>query len=346
MTPDTGLIVAALFAALLRATVPILFAALAGTVSERAGVINIGLEGLMLVAAFFGVMGSVWAPQWLPGAGAGVHAMLGAAIGLGASVALALLLGLTHLRWGADLIVAGIGINLLAAGATVFLLTLWAGDKGSTAQLTSLALPALHIPGLAGWPLLDALLNGDDRRGHHVLLWAGLAAVPLLHALLAHTRFGLRLRATGERPEAALAAGVAVDHVRYAALALSGLLAGCGGLYLSMGYLTLFQADMTGGRGFIALAAVFLGGRTPLGAFAASLLFGACAVGATQLGLLDWPPQAVQMLPALATLAAMVIFGWQRQRRARRRAAADFARWQSSTVPATTPVTTSATPAS
>ena len=330
MSPDFGLLAAALFAALLRATVPILFAALAGTVSERAGVVNVGLEGLMGVAAFFGVMGTVWAPQWLPGAGAGVHVALGAAIGLAASVALALLLGLTHLRWGADLIVAGIGLNLLAAGATVFLLALWAGDKGSTAQLASLALPALHVPGFADWPRLDALLNGDDRRGHHGLAWAGLAAVPLLHALLAHTRFGLRLRAAGESPEAARAAGVDVDAVRYAALALSGLLAGCGGLYLSMGYLTLFQADMTGGRGFIALAAVFLGGRTPLGAFAASLLFGACAVGATQLGLLDWPPQAVQMLPALATLAAMVFFGWRRQRRLRQREAADFARWRAS----------------
>ena len=318
MSPDLGLLAAALFAALLRATVPILFAALAGTVSERAGVVNVGLEGLMGVAAFFGVMGTVWAPQWLPGAGAGVHVALGAAIGLAASVALALLLGLTHLRWGADLIVAGIGLNLLAAGATVFLLALWAGDKGSTAQLASLALPALHVPGFADWPRLDALLNGDDRRGHHGLAWAGLAAVPLLHALLAHTRFGLR------------AAGVDVDAVRYAALALSGLLAGCGGLYLSMGYLTLFQADMTGGRGFIALAAVFLGGRTPLGAFAAALLFGACAVGATQLGLLDWPPQAVQMLPALATLAAMVFFGWRRQRRLRQREAADFERWRAS----------------
>ncbi len=331
MTPDDGLALSALLAALLRATAPILLAALAGMVSERAGVINVGLEGLMLVAAFFGVMGSVWA---MPASGAAGSAgawppLAGALLGLGAAVALALLLGWCHLRWGADLIVAGIGINLLAGGATVFLLVLWAGDKGSTARLVSAALPALHLPGLGGWPLLDGLLNGDDHRGHHVLVWAAFAAVPLLQALLMHTRFGLRLRAAGEAPEAAAAAGLAVPRLRYAALALSGLLAGLGGLYLGMGYLTLFQADMSGGRGFIALAAVFLGGRTPLGVLGASLLFGACAVAATRLGALALPPQAVQMLPALATLLALLLAGWQRRRRRQRAMAASFERWQS-----------------
>ncbi|HSW04075.1 ABC transporter permease [Aquabacterium sp.] len=324
-----GMMATALLAALWRATAPILLAALAGMVSERAGVINVALEGLMLVAAFFGVMGSVWAAQGLPAWPPALHATLGALLGLAASVALALLLGLCHLRWGADLIVAGIGINLLAAGATVFLLVLWAGDKGSTAHLASAALPALHLPGFTAWPWLDSLLNGDDRRGHHGLVWVAFAAVPLLHALLMHTRFGLRLRASGEAPEAAAAAGLPVDRLRYAALALSGLLAGLGGLYLSMGYLTLFQADMSGGRGFIALAAVFLGGRTPLGVLGAALLFGACAVAATQLGLLNLPPQAVQMLPALATLAAMLLFGLRQRLLWRRREAASLARWQS-----------------
>nr|WP_246312436.1 ABC transporter permease [Aquabacterium terrae] len=315
---------------MLRATAPILFAALAGMLSERAGVINIGLEGLMLVAAFFGVMGSVWAPAWFPAWPIGTQLLFAALLGLSASVALALLLGVCHLRFGADLIVAGIGINLLAAGATVFLMVLWTGDKGSTAQLVSLALPALHVPGLDVWPLLDALLNGDDRRGHHLLVIAALLAVPLLHGLLMHTRFGLRLRAVGEHPDAARAAGIGVEGMRYAALAGSGLLAGLGGLYLGMGHLTLFQADMTGGRGFMALAAVFLGRRAPLGVLLAALLFGACMVAATQLGRFELPPQAVQMLPALATLAALVLFALHERRRERRRLAASFKRWRSS----------------
>ena len=331
-TPDASghdlLLIAGLLAALLRATAPILFAALAGVVSERAGVINIALEGLMLVAAFFGVIGSAWAPQLMPGWPAWSHALAGAALGLSAATALALLLGLCHLQFGADLIVAGIGINLLAAGATVFLMVLWTGDKGSTAHLASLALPTLHIPGLQAWPLLDVLANGDDRRGHPLLVLAALAAAPLLHWVLLHTRFGLRLRAAGEHAEAARATGISVVRVRYAALALSGLLAGLGGLYLSMGYLTLFQADMTGGLGFIALAAVFLGARQPLGVLAAALLFGACAVAATQLGLMNLPPQAVQMLPALATLATMVLFSLRQQYRQRRTMAASFERWQ------------------
>lgn len=333
MTPEVSgldwIATAALLAALLRATAPILFAALAGVVSERAGVINIGLEGLMLVAAFFGVIGSAWAPQLAPAWPAWSHALAGAGLGLAAAMALALLLGVCHLEFGADLIVAGIGINLLAAGATVFLMVLWTGDKGSTAHLASLALPTLHIPGMAGWPLLDVLMNGDDRRGHPLLVLGALAAAPLLHGVLMHTRFGLRLRAAGEHREAARAAGVQVKRVRYAALALSGALAGLGGLYLSMGYLTLFQADMTGGRGFIALAAVFLGARQPLGVLAAALLFGACAVAATQLGLMSLPPQAVQMLPALATLATMVLFSLRQRHLQRRQLAASFERWQS-----------------
>ncbi|HET7867383.1 MAG TPA: ABC transporter permease, partial [Burkholderiaceae bacterium] len=202
--------------------------------------------------------------------------------------------------------------NLLAAGLTVFLLVTLVGDKGSTAGLHSPALPALHIPGLAGMPALDMLLNGDGGHGHHVLVYAAFLAVGGLWVFLIHTRYGTWLRAVGENPQAALGAGIPVKRVRYAALLLSGGFAGLGGIYLSMGYLTLFQADMSAGRGFLALAAVFLGARRPLGTLGAALLFGATAVLATQLGALALPTQVVYMVPPFITLCALVFAGRRR----------------------------------
>jgi ABC-type uncharacterized transport system permease subunit len=304
-----ALLAATLFVAVLRATTPILFAALGGLVSDLAGSINVALEGLMLIAAFFGVLGSVYAGQWLPGLPVWAHAWIGCAAGLAAALLVTAMLGFFHLELGADLIVAGIAINLLAAGLTVFLLVTIVGDKGSTAGLRSPALPSLHVPGLAGLPALDTLLNGDGGHGHHVLVYAAFLAVAGLWLFLTRTRYGTWLRAVGENPNAALGAGIPVKRVRYLALLLSGALAGLGGIYLSMGYLTLFQADMSAGRGFLALAAVFLGARRPLGTLGASLLFGASTVLATQLGAIDLPTQVVYMVPPFITICALVFAG-------------------------------------
>jgi ABC-type uncharacterized transport system permease subunit len=312
MTMDLAawaLLGATLFVAVLRATTPILFAALGGLVSDLAGSINVALEGLMLIAAFFGVLGSVYAGQWLPGLPVWAHAWIGCAAGLAAALLVTAMLGFFHLELGADLIVAGIAINLLAAGLTVFLLVTIVGDKGSTAGLHSPSLPSLHIPGFEDLPALDTLLNGDGGHGHHVLVYAAFLAVAGLWAFLTRTRYGAWLRAVGENPNAALGAGIPVKRVRYLALLMSGALAGLGGIYLSMGYLTLFQADMSAGRGFLALAAVFLGARRPLGTLGASLLFGASTVLATQLGALDLPTQVVYMVPPFITICALVFAG-------------------------------------
>ena len=260
-----NLLAAAVFAAWLRASAPLMWAALGALVSELAGVINVGIEGLMLVAAFFGVAASAWVAIGWPHGGPAVAAAAGALAGLSAAVVLALALGWFHLRLGADLIVAGIVLNLLAAGATVALLALLSGDRGSSAGLASAVLPTLHIPGLAALPMLDAWVNGDGRQGHHVLVHGAWLAALVLGWTLRHTRWGAHLRAVGENPEAARAAGLPVVRLQYTALALGGALAGVGGRYLSMGSHSLFQADMTGGRGFLALAAVFLGVRRPRG---------------------------------------------------------------------------------
>ncbi|MES2941655.1 MAG: ABC transporter permease, partial [Pseudomonadota bacterium] len=152
-------------------------------------------------------------------------------------------------------------------------------------------------------------VNGENGRGHHVLVHAAFLVASALALAIYRTPWGLRLRAVGENPDAARAAGISIKKMQYAALAASGLLAGLGGIYLSMGYLNLFQADMAGGRGFLALAAVFLGARRPFGTLAAAVLFGASAVLAAQLGLLQIPSQVVYVIPPLVTVAAMVILG-------------------------------------
>lgn len=321
MSPEllAGLVMAgAIFAAWLRAASPIILGALGAMVSDLAGVVNVGIEGLMLVAAFFGVIGSAYAPVWFPGSAPWCWPLVGAGLGLVAAVALALLLGAVHLELGADAVVAGIGVNMLAAGLTVFLMATISGDKGSTAGLRSYVLPTLKLPGLEDWPVLNAWLNGDGGLGHHVLIYTAFLAVGAVSVGLYRTRWGLRLRAVGENRDAAAAAGLPVKRLQYTALAISGLLAGLGGLYLSMGYLSLFQADMTAGRGFLALAAILLGARRPLGTLGAALLFGASSVLAAQLGLIHIPSQIVFMVPPVVTLLAMVIVHERRVRRERR----------------------------
>lgn len=319
MMPDL-LFLATLVGGVLRATTPLLFAALGGLVSELAGSINIALEGMMLVAAFFGVIVSAFSPHWFPDAPLWLHAWVGCAAGLAAAMSLAGLLAVFHLELGADLILAGIGVNLLAQGLTVFLLVAITGDKGSTAGLASFAMPSLHIPLVDAVPVLGALVNGDGLGGQSILVYGAFLAVLLLWFLLHRTVFGLHLRAAGESSDAALSAGLSVKRLRYAGLLSSGLLAGFGGIFLSMGYLTLFQADMVAGRGFLSLAAVFLGARRPVGILAACLLFGAAEMVAAQLGLYV-PSQVVFMVPPIVTIAALLLFNLRRRRVERRRTA-------------------------
>ncbi|MDE1990964.1 MAG: ABC transporter permease [Rhizobiaceae bacterium] len=316
-----GTFFGSLIAAILRASAPIILAAFGGLISDLAGSINIALEGIMLVAAFFGVIASAYSAIWFPGVPLWVHPWVGCLAGLISGVGIAGLLAVFHLELGADIIVSGVGINILASGLTVFLLVSITGDKGSTATLTSYALPSLHIPFVDGIPFFGTALNGDGFLGHNVVVYAALLATPMLSLLLYRTRFGLRLRAVGENPDAALAAGVSVKRLQYAALLFSGLLAGLGGIFLSMGYLTLFQADMTGGRGFLALAAVFLGGRRPLGTLVAAVVFGASTVFAAQLGSYNVPSQIVFMIPPILTIVALLFFNIRQKRRVNRRIA-------------------------
>jgi simple sugar transport system permease protein len=278
----------ALIASMLRFATPLLFAALGGIVSERSGVINIGLEGMMLTGAFFGVYGSDLLGSWVGGV---VVAVL-------AGGALALLHAAFSIHLRADQVVSGTAVNFLALGLTGYIFIDHYGDEGSPDTISRV--PDVNLPGLEHGFFGGAI-------GHaNLLTWIGLLAVPALTAYLFRTRGGLRLRAVGETPRAAETVGVGVIPTRYFAVTVSGMLAALGGAYLSVGFVGSFNENMTQGRGFIALAAVIFGKWKPLGALAATLLFGFSSALADRLPTFSESTATLfQALPYVLTLIAV-----------------------------------------
>ncbi len=250
-----------------RLATPLLLACLAGLFSERAGIFDIGLEGKMLAAAFFSaavasLSGSVW---------------IGLAAGIGASLALSALHGLASITFRGNQLISGVAINFLAAGMTVLIAQDWFSQGGRTPSLMGGArFEAITLPGadaLAHVPIIGPLY-AELISGHSVLVYIAFAAVPLSWWLLYRTRFGLRLRAVGENPAAVDTAGVSVVGLRYAAVAICGVLCGIAGAYLSTALQAGFVKEMSAGRGFIALAALIFAKWRPWHALYATLLFG------------------------------------------------------------------------
>jgi simple sugar transport system permease protein len=281
-----------LLASTIRNATPLAFAALGGLFSERAGVVNIGLEGLMLIAAFAGVAGATTSGS----------TMVGLGVALLAGAAFALVHAAATITFDADQIISGTAINLLALGGTGFLMVELYGAGGTSPRIDSVG--PLAVPGLSSIPVL-----GQGLFDQSPFVYALYLLVPLTWYVLYRTSFGLRLRAVGEVPEAVDAAGVSVTRLRYAGVVLSGLLAAGGGAFLSMSLLSAFTENMTVGRGFIALAALIFGRWNPLGAAAAAVLFGfAQALVNTGIGA-TVPPQLVESVPYLLTLVALAGVG-------------------------------------
>jgi simple sugar transport system permease protein len=294
-------LVGTLLGSTLRVATPLLLCALAGLLSERSGVIDIGLEGKMLFAAF--AAGSAGAVS-----GSAAVALLAACA---VTVALSWLHALACVSHRGDQVVSGVAINLIAAGLTVVLGIAWFGQGGQTPPLADSArLQAL-------WPGAGAALGpliGDGLLGHHALVYAALALVPAVWWGLFRTRFGLRLRAAGEHAAMVDAAGVSVQRLRYAALGLNGVLCGLAGASLVLAQNASFVPQMTAGRGFMALAAMIFGKWHPVGALGACLLFGFLDAVAIRLqgvvlpGLGEVPVAAVQALPYLMTVVLLAGF--------------------------------------
>jgi simple sugar transport system permease protein len=277
----------------LRVTTPILFATLAALISDKAGVMNIALEGIMLISALAGVYFSAIAGS--------------SAVGLLAAVVAGGLVGLflayCALKLKTNIILSGIAVNLMGGGGTVFALFLLTGDKGISSSLASKVLPKLAIPILKDIPVLGTMLSG-----HNVLTYTAFLFVVLVFIFLYKTPLGLRIRAVGENPDAAASVGIGVMKMQYLALVLSGMVAGFGGAYMSMGYVSWFSKNMTAGRGFIALAAEAMGGATPLGSMFTSLLFGFFDALSNTLQLMRIPSEFVNMIPYAATVIGLVIY--------------------------------------
>jgi len=285
---EANLGVVVVWSALLSATLvwatPLTFAAIGGMICERSGVVNIGLEGMMLSGAFFGALGADKFGSWPMG-------LLCAGIAGGAFALVHAYMSI-HLR--ADQIVSGTAINFLALGVTGYFFIQVYGANGTPGDIP-------RIPEMPGLGFLG------DVFGHlNLMIWLSFLLLILAHIFLFRTPAGLRIRAVGEHPRAADTVGISVYGVRYAAVVVSGVLAALGGAYLSIGYLGSFSENMTAGRGFIALAAVIFGNWRPFGAFAAALLFGASTALSFRLAQ-PWGNASVlfQALPYVLTLIAV-----------------------------------------
>jgi simple sugar transport system permease protein len=278
----------ALLAATIALATPLLFAALGELIGERAGVLNVGVEGLMLTGAFAGMVGSHLTGS--PSAG-----MLAAAV---AAVAVGAIFAVWVVTLDVDQVVAGVAVNLLAAGATGVLYRALFGTTGSA--LTVAVFAPLGIAPDVAWlaPLRQPAPT-----------YLALALVPLVWIFLFRTSAGLRLRAVGEAPHAAESVGVNVAATRFAAVVAGALLAGLGGGYLSLAYSNTFVEGMSAGRGFIALAIVVFGRWRPAGVLGGALLFGAATAGQFQLQAagVAVPYHLLLMLPYVLTLAVLAL---------------------------------------
>lgn len=289
---------AVFLASIIRISTPLILPALGGLVADLSGAPNIALEGMMLAGALAGVLVSSYTKS----------VTLGVLAGMLAGLFIAMILAYFHLFLKTDPILAGVALNIMCSGGTIFILYVLTGDKGNSASLASGAVPNVDIPLLKDIPVLGTILSG-----HNLITYAAFLLAWLVSVMLYKTRFGAHLRAVGENAVAASSVGIDVIRTRVLALALSGMLAGLGGINMAMGYLNIFQRDMSAGRGFIALAAVHLGGRTPLGTLLAAVFFGFADALSNQLGSLKIPPQLVQIIPYLATIIALVVYNIRRQ---------------------------------
>ena len=268
--------------------IPLVLAALVGVIGERSGVVNIGIEGQMLVAAFAGFFAAAYSGSLL----------VGVLAGIGSGLILGGFLAWTTVKWRMDQIIAGVVLNIIATGITSFYY--------QPGQLLPGLMPKFDI-----WPLSKIPLIGEVFfSGTSIFATLAILAAIGVHFALFHTRWGLRTRAVGEYPSAADTAGINVERLRLINVTLAGTLAGCAGVYLSMDASSSLERGMVAGRGFLALAIMIMGAWRPLRALAMAIFFGFINAVASQLqagGSIDIPPQLTGTLPFVVTIIVLAI---------------------------------------
>ncbi len=281
------------YSTIIRVSTPIIFAALGALIASSAGTPNVALEGIMLFAAFFGTLSSAYSGSLL----------IGLLAGIGAGLSLSCLLAMFSIKFKANIILTAIAINILSSGGTAFLLSSITLDKGGTFSLQSREFPKIHLDFLEKLPFISEIFNDQN-----LLVWLAFGSPFIVWLILKKSPLGYHLRAVGENPEAANSVGIDVNKVKTTAIILSGFFASLGGIYLSMGYVSWFTRDMTGGRGWIALAAQALGGKSTIGVTLSALLFGTGESLSYSLQIFEMPSEIIQSIPFIITIIVFLIY--------------------------------------
>ena len=299
------------FFSILRITAPILFATLGAVIGEKAGISNIGLEGIMMISALFGSLIAYWTGSWAAGV------LLALIVG----VIVSLLMGFFSFNLKTDIILTGVAVNMIGSGGTLFVVKVITQVTEGTAlaSTTSLITKSVQVPSV-NIPLLKEIpILGDILSGHSVLTYLAFLLVFLTWVMLYKTPLGLNIRSVGENPNAAASVGVSVLRVKYIAIGLSGAMAGLGGAYMSMYYAMGWSQDMVAGRGFIALAAQAMGAGEPLGSMLAALVFGLAQALGIKVSSLGADSNLVSPIPYLVTILGLVVFALVGRSRVRQR---------------------------
>ena len=309
----TSILSAEFFFSIIRITSPILFATLGAVIVEKAGISNIGLEGIMMISALFGSLCAYWSSSWFVG-------LLAAMI---VGVIVALVMSVFAFQLKTDIILVGIAINMIGSGGTIFLVksitNMTEGEalSSTTSLITSeLQIPTIQIPLIYNIPVIGPVFSG-----HSLLTYVAFLLVFLTWVLLYKTSLGLNLRSVGENPNAASSVGVSVTRVRYTAMALSGLMAGLGGAFMSMSYAMGWSLNMVAGRGFIALAAQAMGSGEPFGAMLATIVFGFAQAFGIKLSSIGLDSNLSSPIPYIITIIGLVVFAIIKRKRDAKRVA-------------------------
>lgn len=276
----------------IRTATPLILAGLGGLLTMHAGILNIGMEGMILLGAFFGVVGSYFFASSFMGV---VFAVL-------SGVVIGIIFGFFVIELKSDEFIIGIAINIFAGGLTVFLLRSMFGVKGAFSSPGIVSLPDVHFPLIDQIPFLNTIFNN-----HSIFIYISWILVIATYIFLYKTPYGIWLRASGEYPKALETVGVSSKKMKYFSSIICGVFCGLAGAHLSLGYLTLFTENMSAGRGFIALAAIIFGASNPIKTFGAALMFGFFDALGIRLQGVGIPSQFTQMIPYVVTVVALLI---------------------------------------